>query len=776
MTEKNREPQTPSTRKSARYAWPEGIGPNLLILAAITTLFFCKIFLQPAQMLWASDIVRNHYTHKMVQWESFWQWGSFPLWDPTSYCGKAIVADPISMLLNPVGAVFWLIRSPILFGFLGWSYAVLGAWGTFLFARKRGCTPAGAVFAAVAFALSGKIAAHLFAGHMEVLCTVMGLPWLLWAVELLFERPGWVSAVRFAAILTLTALGGSVQFVYYHVLFVGVYALVGVGQHAPEGGFGRKLRPYVFLGLGFAGFAIAGAAWWFPVVRQTLLLSARASGMDYSVTTMNSATYADLFRFMWPFNGVPLPQVLRPDPVNAFFWEASSYPGVAAFCLAIAAGFILGGRRGITGFAILGLVAIMLSLGNLSPVHWLACKAVPGFGLFRAPGRFLFYANFVIAVLGGLLLSQGPEIKRGWVVPLVLCVMLQAAFFIPLAGREPLFAPATGAVIPLIILVILAPCSYLWLTRSLPDVVWRVLCVALLVGELFLFWQHHVKTVQPRQATPPLSGANFLAEQKEQEGEFRVLDTTGMIEQHVAAAYGFEIVKGYHPAIYGHHLDMYKRIWRDDHSDFVELEWHTPRDIACPNVLDLMNVRYLVTTERPIGRRFEHVYTTPSHEYNPPRLIYRRATALPRAFLVANAETPPEGMSVLEALGEIDPKVTCLVEDSPIEGGAEYQELAIDRHSPSDITLQFKTEKPGVAVVSQSWHPDWRATDNGQAIEVRRVNHGQVGIPVTAGTHQLRVYYYPWDFYLGCVLSAVAWVVILGTGAVARARERNRNS
>jgi len=129
-------------------------------------------------------------------------------------------------------------------------------------------------------------------------------------------------------------------------------------------------------------------------------------------------------------------------------------------------------------------------------------------------------------------------------------------------------------------------------------------------------------------------------------------------------------------------------------------------------------------------------------------------------------------MTVLEALGEIDPKVTCLVEDTPFEGGADYQELPIERHSPSDITLRFETDKPSVAVVSQSWHPDWRATDNGQPVEVRRVNHGQVGVPVAAGAHQLRVYYYPWDFYLGCVVSAVAWVVILGTAGVAWTKGR----
>ena len=43
-----------------------------------------------------------------------------------------------------------------------------------------------------------------------------------------------------------------------------------------------------------------------------------------------------------------------------------------------------------------------------------------------------------------------------------------------------------------------------------------------------------------------------------------------------------------------------------------------------------------------------------------------------------------------------------------------------------------------------------------KTVPVRRVNHAQIDVPIEAGKHQLRVFYFPWDFYLGLGVSALA--------------------
>jgi uncharacterized membrane protein YfhO len=87
------------------------------------------------------------------------------------------------------------------------------------------------------------------------------------------------------------------------------------------------------------------------------------------------------------------------------------------------------------------------------------------------------------------------------------------------------------------------------------------------------------------------------------------------------------------------------------------------------------------------------------------------------------------------------------------------------------MILKFTSEKGGVVAISQAWHPDWFATDNGRSIEVRRINYGFVGVFVGPGDHELRVWYRPWDFYLGCAIAASAWTTF---GAITAWRFRKR--
>lgn len=762
-----------SNESSFRF-WPNDAGPNLAMLAGLCFVFFLPVFLHPNKMLWASDIVRAHVEYKQVQWHSFWTWGSFPLWDPTVYCGKSIVGDPLPALLYPPAWIFWLIPSAALFGFFLWFQVTLSSWGMFLFARRKGCDSSGAFFAAVAFALGGKTGAHVFAGHVELLTTMLGLPWMFWALEGVLQRPSWRTALALGGITAFFAPGGSVQMLYWHFLFMGVYAVLWVITQASEGGIKSAIRTTGYL-LGASGvFAAAAAPWWIPVVRQTLLLGARARGTDFAFSTQGSASFWDLLRFIWPKLGVPAPQILAPDPVHNFFWEASSYPGLVALCLALTAIFFLK-RQGVISLAVLAFLSVILALGENSPFFWLACKVIPGFSLFRCPGRLFFYANFALAVLGGLMLTHGPTVSQKWSVALLFSFLFEGAFIGALILGRVCVEPVRGLWIPVLIGLLLTPLGFLWYSGTVKEGPWRIILLIVVIAELYAFWRPLINVVEPRVALPRIAASEFLAEQAKKE-EFRIYDPTGMIEQQTAARDGLELITGYHPGISARHLDLYRKIWRSDQSDITQQFMHGPGDIACANILDIMNTTYLVAFEPDLGEGYEKVFQSPEHESPQPRFIYRRKTALPRAWLVARAEKPAEGTSVLDALCHIDPKQVCLTEDDPSEGTGPYQELVPERSSPANCTLRFKTDAAGVVVVSQAWHPDWCASDNGQKVPIRRVNHNLLGIPVQAGQHELHLWYRPWDFYLGLVFAVPAWCVLAFTGLLTHRRIRRERA
>jgi len=95
---------------SPGWTWPSGLRWNFGLLGLASVLLYHPIFLHPTRLLWASDIVRLHVTCKAVQARSLWAWHAFPLWDPTLFCGKSIVGDPIPAVLNPLAWLFWVVH------------------------------------------------------------------------------------------------------------------------------------------------------------------------------------------------------------------------------------------------------------------------------------------------------------------------------------------------------------------------------------------------------------------------------------------------------------------------------------------------------------------------------------------------------------------------------------------------------------------------------------------------------------------------------------------
>jgi len=753
--------------------WPERTRTNLLLLALFGIFLFRTVFLHPGQLMWANDIIRFTLAGRYAEWRSIWEMGSAPFWDPTIFSGMATVGDQARGITNPLTWLHWLLPAPALFGPFACFVTIFGAWGMFLFVRERGSNTLGAFFAAAAFAMSAKTAGHLFAGHLFLVSTVLGLPWMLYGVERVIKREDYGSTVIMALLFALAALQGAVQMFYWNVLFILAYGLIRLFCDRDDEKVNVRATLVRLAGGSTIG-ALLCAPWWLPVIRQTLLLGARTQDKTYDFAAMASAQAPDLLRHLWPFAGVPTPQPFLHDAQLGFFWETASYPGVVTIVLAFICLATNYKKRALMAIGVLGFVVLLVGLGPNTPLHKAAYYLVPGFSLFRAPARLFFYSNFVLALLAGIAIGQEKTSKQaGWLFGGVF-VGLQLLLFATLGLNSSVLTPERGLWLPLILVAGLAIAAFLWAFRHVSERAWQYTCLGLLLAELVLVWSPHIHTAPQKQILPPDPTAAFLAEQRTSE-PFRVLDTTGTLPQQIAAKYGIELVAGYHPGVYGHQLELYQRIWREDASSIIELERHRPGDIACPAILDLMNVKYIVTHDTLDGDRFQEVQQHPGNNGRPPVKTYRRVGYLPRAYVVAEAHVPPENSTVLDSLCDSPLQEYALVADTPHAGQATYQPLSAKEDRPGDVTFAFSSEKAGVVVLSESWHPDWRAYDGGNPLPVRRVNHGQLGVHIGPGTHQLRICYVPWDFYLGLAVSGLTALALLIVGVAQVARKSKRS-
>lgn len=751
--------------------WPQQTGLNLALLGLFTLIVFRPVWMSPAEMLWASDLVRAHSAFKQVQWHNFWGWGQFPLWDPTAFGGKSIVGDPLPALLNPASLLFWLFDSPVLFGFVFTGKVALSACGMYLLARRRGCEAQGALLAAMIFAFSGKVAAHLYAGHLELLSTVLGLPWALWALERLLANKRCTDVFLLGGALALIATNGSVQMMYWNCLFLGCYFLCRLYE---EGLSWRGPWPWGDVGrfsAAIGAFALLGAAWWLPIIRQTLLLSARRGEINYEFSTMNSLQPAELARFIWPFFRSERPALFASDPQLGFFWESASYPGLIALVLGVACAVTFWRDRGIRCLALLTLAITFLALGENSPLYWLAYNIVPGFSLFRAPARLLFYAILPLALLAGLGLTRAEQNPFRVVALLAGLVLVQLTLIGMLALQSGPVPQINGggwfALLMAVLLLCMAAGAYLDLISVR---LWQLSCIALLALELAAVWRPHLIMTPIERVFPASPVAEYLRKQRGI-APFRVLDTTGLLEQQRAAQYGLEIIDGYHPGIYGHYLDFYKKIWSTDRSSIVQVFTQEAAESDCPTVLDRLNVEYVVTHQTIEIPNYEKAYEYTPRGTDHTVRVYRRLNALPRAYLCGRAEVPPNGTALLDHLCKVNPREACLVENAPVSGSVAYTPLELRRWAPGTLEVPISAQGDGMLVIAETWHPDWRATLDGAPVAVRRVNHAQLGIAIPAGAHEVRVWYSPWDFYLGIAASAaglLAWGVLLILGVIRR--------
>ena len=76
------------------------------------------------------------------------------------------------------------------------------------------------------------------------------------------------------------------------------------------------------------------------------------------------------------------------------------------------------------------------------------------------------------------------------------------------------------------------------------------------------------------------------------------------------------------------------------------------------------------------------------------------------------------------------------------------------------ITFQSVADQPGFVVISQSFYPAWRATVNGQATELVRVNHAFQGLIVPAGSHAVVLGYRDRGFQIGSFVSALSAMIV----------------
>ena len=96
----------------------------------------------------------------------------------------------------------------------------------------------------------------------------------------------------------------------------------------------------------------------------------------------------------------------------------------------------------------------------------------------------------------------------------------------------------------------------------------------------------------------------------------------------------------------------------------------------------------------------------------------------------------------------------------PVAGEVQWIERGLNR-----LRLSVESDQNALLVLAENWYPAWKARVDGQEAPVLRANHALRAVPVSAGSHEVELYF-DGGSLKGGLFTSLAALLILG-GAVA---------
>jgi hypothetical protein len=201
--------------------------------------------------------------------------------------------------------------------------------------------------------------------------------------------------------------------------------------------------------------------------------------------------------------------------------------------------------------------------------------------------------------------------------------------------------------------------------------------------------------------------------------------------------------------------------------------------------LDLFSIRYALVPQgsslandlQQRGDRWSAIENLRYYDRDPDThyTLFRNARALPRAWCVPGIDrvTPGEALATIRSghlpagRGEFDPSRVALVEPGMLSNFS-----LVGPTGPAEVLADVdrqhrylvRTDAPCLLVLSEVYYPWWRASVDEGDVEIARVNHAMIGIPLAPGAHVVRLRLEPTSIWTGGAVTAVsvlAWAAVL---------------
>jgi hypothetical protein len=679
-----------------------------------------------------------------------WQ-GRIPLWNPHVFAGSPFFANPQSALLFPLNWVALFVPIASAFALIAILKVAAIGLATYWFLRVRALHPLAALMGAISFMWSGFVIVWL---QWSYAATLIFFPMMFASVEYLRIRPGRRAIALVALTVALGVWAGYPQGLALALASASAWALWRARGAGVQ--FLLRYAAGVTLGLVLASIQLLP---FIEYARRSAVLATRETWM-----APMSASFRSAISLLVPY--------YYGSPTTGDYWgewnfnETAVSVGLAPWLLLALA--LIARRPGALFFALMAVVS-GLRLYGVGPELVNAGPFVIGF-------RIAPLVVFPLCVLGAIgmdtLLSE-PEPERLWprqraAIKIAFVALVAVAFVWFIADYATMRRLGLGTV---------SPARYLWfLALFTTSAALCLICASrrrgcawalALIGVQFaglapLAWSYNpVIDARLLYPTPPAL-ARLQEEVAQAPGRVLMLPNLAML-------YGLDGVAAY-DGMTPRHLDEAIRP-ETNALNLLGSGYVGEISVFLSPVRDLLGIR--------------HILVPPDVVLGDPGLslryhgadgrIYRNETALPRAFVVAEARCldTAEVLKLIRARS-VDFRREVLLSDcsnatprddrSPRGDASSPGAARIVRYDADRVTINVESDRGGYLVLTDEWFPGWTASVDGRETRVERADHAFRALKLGPGRHEIEFRYAPMSVRLGLALSALAAVV---TGVLA---------
>ncbi len=812
-------------------------------LYLILLFFFAPVIFQGMGLSPAPDMLAVAGMNEMG--EEALSGGEFPLWNPTLFCGIPMFASlqyalftyPPEYIIRVVSYVFGPSHYRIWF-----FHYLLAGFFAFLLARHFKFGKFASWLTAIAYAFSPQLIILVDVGHGSKLMGMTYLPLLWLLIDRLRQKPnlggaavlGLAFAVEILALHPQVAAYGGMMMGLY-IIYYGVRAIVK-----------KQIQPWLkTTGLWIAALALSlaiSAVLWMSVldysrfsIRGSTGAGVAGGGVDWGYATGWSFHPLESVTFIYPFflgfggeieyrgRAYPTYWGTVGSPDGTPFTQNSMYFGITTLMLAIFA--MAATKKNKWGFALsLALAGWLLSFGKYLPIlYGPLYHALPLFNKFRAPVMSQVLLLLPMALLAGMgLQALIDRFKKGiasdkiakilyWLSGIaffkILILLAIPGFFsgfykafadIIRPGTDPGMLKAAesfarnDAMIVLLIIGVLAGGTALALKKKFS---WHIVVGLILISLVVDLWRINANTIDPQ---PMSSQQSFLRPEgvvkfmQKDEDKFRIHPIMKAVRPRDPrynnanwwSYFGFESTTGY----FGAKLANYQKFM-----NAFDLEGWTTLYLK-PEVLDALNVRYIITSRR-IEDQFAEIqrqglggparsaaeYGVHLIETRGGAYLYKNPGELPRARMVSDYRVISDFTETLQEMmrGAWDPTREVLVDQEPLvkpekAGESSARIIAYEREL---VKIKVHAAAPKILVLADTYYPSgWIAKIDGEETPILRADGVVRAIAVPAGDHEIVFTFKPKWFYTGLYISLISiiglavWFVIWILG---RVKKRN---